>query len=156
MPAYFFDAMKVNMDSVKVVSNSALQESVEIERNLKILLAEDCENNVLLVQLYLKKFPYSIDIAENGDIAVKKFKDDKYDIVLMDIEMPFTDGYEATGLIRDYEVSNNLNKTPIIAVTAHALPENEKRAYSVGCDYFLTKPVRKTDLVDAIHKYTRN
>ncbi|WP_027722162.1 response regulator [Maridesulfovibrio zosterae] len=144
------------MNSVKVGSNSALQKSVETEKTLKILLAEDCENNVLLVQLYLKKFPYTIDVAANGNIAVEKFKDDKYDIVLMDIEMPFTDGYEATGRIRTYEESNNLDKTPIIAVTAHALPENEKQAYSVGCDYFLTKPVRKADLVDIIHKYTRN
>lgn len=125
------------------------------EKALKILLAEDCENNVLLVQLYLKKLPYSIDVAENGDIAVEKFMQDDYDVVLMDIEMPFTDGYEATGRIRTYEKNKSLSKTPIIAVTAHALPENEERAYDVGCDYFLTKPVRKTDLIDIVHKFTQ-
>ncbi len=125
------------------------------EKALKILLAEDCENNVLLVQLYLKKFPYSIDVAENGDIAVKKFMQDDYDVVLMDIEMPVTDGYEATGRIRAYEKNERLSKTPIIAVTAHALPENEEQAYNVGCDFFLTKPVRKADLIDVVHKFTQ-
>ncbi|WP_432737269.1 response regulator [Maridesulfovibrio sp. FT414] len=123
---------------------------------LKILLAEDCENNVLLVQLYLKKLPYSIDVAENGDVAVEKFMHNKYDVVLMDIEMPFTDGYEATGRIRSYEKSRSLSKTPIIAVTAHALPENEDRAYDAGCDYFMTKPVRKADLLEAVQRFTQD
>lgn len=126
------------------------------EKPLNILLAEDCENNVLLVQLYLKKLPYTIDVAENGDVAVEKFKRNRYDVVLMDIEMPYTDGYEATGRIRRYEKSNSLDKTPIIAVTAHALPENEVRAYDVGCDFFMTKPVRKADLIEAVHRFTRN
>ncbi|WP_320170440.1 response regulator [Maridesulfovibrio sp.] len=121
---------------------------------MKILLAEDCENNVLLVRLYLKKLPYSIDVAENGDIAVEMFMQNKYDVVLMDIEMPYTDGYEATGRIRSYENDMSLSKTPIIAVTAHALPENENRAYDVGCDYFMTKPVRKADLIAAVNRFT--
>ncbi|WP_319779121.1 response regulator [Maridesulfovibrio sp.] len=120
---------------------------------LKILLAEDCENNVLLVQLYLKKFPYSIDVAENGSEAYELFRHNEYDVVLMDIEMPVTDGYEATSLMRDYEKSNSRDKTPIVAVTAHALPENELRAYEVGCDFFLTKPVRKADLISVVQRY---
>jgi CheY-like chemotaxis protein len=120
---------------------------------LKILLAEDCENNVLLVQLYLKSFPYSIDVAENGSQAFDYFQRNEYDVVLMDIEMPVTDGYEATTLIRDFEIKNERTKTPIVAVTAHALPENEERAYEVGCDFFITKPVRKADLISTVQKY---
>ncbi len=141
------------------MNSGAGKNASELEKNngavkpLNILLAEDCENNVLLVQLYLKKFPYTIDVAENGEVAVEKFMQNSYDVVLMDIEMPYTDGYEATGRIRSYEKSRNLEKTPIIAVTAHALPENEARAYDVGCDYFLTKPVKKNDLIDIVHKF---
>ncbi|SDK76887.1 CheY chemotaxis protein or a CheY-like REC (receiver) domain [Maridesulfovibrio ferrireducens] len=123
---------------------------------LKILLAEDCENNVLLVQLYLKKFPYSIDVAENGEMAFEMYKKNRYDLVLMDIEMPFTDGYQATTSIRHYENDNGLASTPIIAVTAHALCENRDKAYDVGCDYFMTKPVRKADLISAIQKFTED
>jgi len=122
-------------------------------RPLNILLAEDCENNVLLVQLYLKKFPYSIDVAENGSEAFELFQRNEYDVVLMDIEMPVTDGYEATTLIRGFEKENSRKKTPIVAVTAHALPENEDKAYEVGCDFFLTKPVRKADLISTVQKY---
>ncbi|HAS90675.1 MAG TPA: response regulator [Desulfovibrio sp.] len=122
-------------------------------RPLNILLAEDCENNVLLVQLYLKKFPYSIDVAENGSEAFELFQRGEYDIVLMDIEMPVTDGYEATALIRGYEKECCRDKTPIVAVTAHALPENEAKAYEVGCDYFMTKPVRKAEIISAVQKY---
>ena len=122
-------------------------------RPLNILLAEDCENNVLLVQLYLKKFPYSIDVAENGSEAFELFQRNEYDVVLMDIEMPVTDGYEATTLMRSFEKENSRKKTPIVAVTAHALPENEDKAYEVGCDFFLTKPVRKADLISTVQKY---
>ncbi|SMF40081.1 response regulator [Desulfovibrio gilichinskyi] len=124
------------------------------DKVLKILLAEDCENNVLLVQLYLKKLPYSIDVAENGAKAFEKYKANSYDLILMDIEMPFTDGYQATTDIRKYEHDNNLKSTPIVAVTAHALSENKEKAYSVGCDYFMTKPVRKADLISVIKKFT--
>ncbi len=124
------------------------------DKVLKILLAEDCENNVLLVQLYLKKFPYSIDVAENGEQAFEKYKENSYDLILMDIEMPFTDGYQATTNIRKYEHDNNLNSTPIVAVTAHALSENREKAYSVGCDHFMTKPVKKVDLISVIKKFT--
>lgn len=121
-------------------------------RSLKILLAEDCENNVMLVQLFLKKLPYEIDVAEDGKVAFEKFTSSEYDVVLMDIEMPVTDGYQATTDIREYERQNELAKTPIIAVTAHAMAENRKKAFACGCDYFLTKPVKKADLIDTIQK----
>ncbi|NDV26942.1 response regulator [Desulfovibrio sp. JC010] len=139
------------LNAEKSVSGTMHVEGVV--KPLKILLAEDCENNVLLVQLYLKKFPYSIDVAENGHVAFEFFQRNEYDVVLMDIEMPVTDGYEATLLIRDFEMKNDRAKTPIVAVTAHALPENEDRAYEVGCDFFLTKPVRKADLISTVQKY---
>ncbi|WP_419783902.1 response regulator [Maridesulfovibrio sp.] len=139
------------LDSGRVVGGMEYIEGAI--KPLKILLAEDCENNVLLVQLYLKKFPYSIDVAGNGHAAFELFQRNEYDVVLMDIEMPVTDGYEATTLIRGYEERKSRAKTPIVAVTAHALPENEDRAYEVGCDYFLTKPVRKADLISTVQKY---
>lgn len=139
------------LESVRVVSG--MEQIKGAVKPLKILLAEDCENNVLLVQLYLKKFPYSIDVADNGDVAFELFQRNEYDVVLMDIEMPVTDGYEATTRIRSYEEATSRAKTPIVAVTAHALPENEDRAYEVDCDFFLTKPVRKADLISTVQKY---
>lgn len=121
-------------------------------RPLKILLAEDCENNVLLVQLFLKKMPYEIEVAQDGKVAYEKYASSDYDLVLMDIEMPVTDGYQATINIRAYEKENNRLRTPIIALTAHVMTENREKAYACGCDYFLTKPVKKVDLIDIIQK----
>ncbi|WP_031483895.1 response regulator [Maridesulfovibrio frigidus] len=141
------------MLSTELNKNSVTDNAADVSRELKILLAEDCENNVLLIQLYLKKFPYSIDVAENGGEAFELYQKNRYDLVLMDIEMPFTDGYQATTSIRQYEKDNGLEKTPIIAVTAHALSENRDKAYDVGCDFFMTKPVRKADLISAVQKY---
>ncbi|WP_051295136.1 response regulator [Maridesulfovibrio bastinii] len=122
-------------------------------RPLKILLAEDSENNVLLVQLFLKKLPYEIDVANDGKEAVDKFLMGKYDLVLMDIEMPVTDGYQATEQIRKYEAENGKERTPIIAVTAHVMAENREKAYKSGCDLFLTKPVKKADLISTIQDF---
>jgi CheY-like chemotaxis protein len=121
---------------------------------LHILLVEDNANNLMLFQAFLKKTPYTIDTAENGEIAVKKFTAGQYDIVLMDIEMPVMDGLTATGKIRQWETENQIKATPIIALTAHALVEHGQKTLEAGCTVHLTKPIKKTDLLDAIKKYT--
>lgn len=123
-------------------------------RPLNILLAEDCDNNVLLVQLFLKKLPYTIDVAKDGKEAYEKFVSNTYDLVLMDIEMPIIDGYQATVDIRSFEENKGVSRTPIIAVTAHVMSENRDKAYASGCDHFLTKPVRKADLISIIQKHS--
>lgn len=115
-----------------------------------ILYAEDSENNVLLVSLYLKGQPYALDVAQNGMEAVDKFKQGHYDIILMDIQMPVMDGVDATTAIRKYEQQNNKKHTPIIAITAHSMEENKRRAMDAGCDLFVTKPITKTDLLGLI------
>ncbi len=117
---------------------------------LRILYAEDCENNVMLIGFYFQKLPYQLDAAENGRIAVDKFAAEPYDVVLMDIQMPVMDGYEATRRIRRIELERDLSPCPIIAITAHALEENRAKAMEAGCDVFLTKPVRKPQLLETI------
>ncbi|MBU1612335.1 MAG: response regulator [Proteobacteria bacterium] len=119
---------------------------------LRILLVEDSEDNVLVMQLYLKKFPYRLDVAENGQVGVDMFKQAKYDLVLMDIQMPIMDGYEATREIRRFEGEQGRSKAPIIAVTAHASEENHRMVLEAGCDDFITKPVPKAKLLEAIQR----
>lgn len=119
---------------------------------LNILLVEDSEDNVLVMQLYLKKYPYRLDVAENGKVGVEMFKNGQYDLVLMDIQMPVMDGYEATRAIRSHEFETGRPKVPIIAVTAHASAENHRLVLEAGCDDFITKPVPKVRLLDAIQK----
>lgn len=122
-------------------------------RRRKILIAEDTEANRMLVQAFLKRLPYDLDFAENGQIALDKFRESRYDMVLMDIEMPLMDGYGATRAMRIFETDHNLTPTPIIALTAHALQEYMDRSKEVGCDAYLIKPLRKATLLETIDEY---
>jgi two-component system, sensor histidine kinase and response regulator len=118
---------------------------------LRILLAEDAPDNRFLIQAYLKKLPYRIEIAENGQVAIEKFKATRPDVVLMDVQMPEIDGLAATRAIRQWESEQGLSATPIIALTASAL-EDLKRSLAAGCDQHVSKPVRKPILLAAIRK----
>jgi len=121
---------------------------------LQILLVEDNADNRLLVQSFLKKTPYQIDTAENGEIAVDRFKSENYDLVLMDVQMPVMDGYTATQEIRKWEKEQGLDETPIVALTAHATVEDENKSIDVGCTAHLTKPIKKAKLLETIHELT--
>lgn len=120
---------------------------------LHILLVEDNADNRMLVQAFLKKTPYTIDTAENGEIAVKKTIRKRYDIILMDIEMPVMDGYTATQEIRRLEKENQNDVTPIIALTAHALKEHAQKSLEAGCTAHLTKPIKKDKLLATIEEH---
>ncbi|MBF0368178.1 MAG: response regulator [Magnetococcales bacterium] len=118
-----------------------------------LLLVEDADDNVLLIQAYLKKNHYQIEVAENGQVAVDKFTSGVYDMVLMDIQMPVMDGYEATRRMRAWEEENDKPPTPIIALTAHALKEVTTQILDAGCDLHLTKPVKKSRLLEVLSRY---
>jgi len=120
-------------------------------RPLAILLAEDNHNNVFLMRSLLKDAHCNIDLAENGAIAVAKFRSGRYDVILMDVEMPVLDGYSATMEIRRIEQAEGRLQTPIIALTAHALHEDEQKSLDAGCNKHLTKPVKKKVLLDALY-----
>ncbi|MBI2993864.1 MAG: response regulator [Gammaproteobacteria bacterium] len=121
-----------------------------LTRPLRILLVEDNPDNRLLVRSYLKKLPWEIDEAENGQIAVDKFSSGTYDLVLMDVQMPVMDGHLATRTIRQWEGRNGRAPTPIIALTAHAIKEEIDKCIASGCNACLSKPVKKAVLVEAI------
>jgi len=124
-----------------------------VQRDLNILLVEDNADNRLLLLSYFRKTPHHIEVAENGAIAVEKFQSGGYDLVLMDVQMPVMDGYTATGEIRKLETAKGLKRTPIVALTAHAMKEDEQKSREAGCDGHLTKPIRKAVLLEAIVKY---
>ena len=120
---------------------------------LRILLAEDSQDNVLLIQSYLKGSGCSVDLAGNGEVALRMFISGTYDIVLMDVQMPVMDGYTATREIRRWEIEKGRERTPIVALTAHALTEDDGRSLEAGCDGHLTKPIRKPVLLEAIREF---
>ena len=117
---------------------------------LQILLAEDNQSNSSLFFAFTKKTPFQVILAENGRIAVEQFKTGEFDLVLMDMEMPEMGGLEATTIIRSLELAEGRKRTPIVALTAHALKEHKDKADEAGCDGFLTKPFKKNSLLEAI------
>ncbi|MEQ8937683.1 MAG: response regulator, partial [Gammaproteobacteria bacterium] len=121
-----------------------------VAKSLHILLVEDNPDNRMLIRAYLKKTDHILDEAENGEIALDRFMSKKYDMVFMDIQMPVMDGHEATKRIRAWEQKNNKEKTPIIALTAHAIKEEIDKCIASGCDSHLGKPVKKATLLEAI------
>jgi CheY-like chemotaxis protein/HPt (histidine-containing phosphotransfer) domain-containing protein len=119
-------------------------------RPLSILLAEDVEANRMVVRSYLQNTPYRLDVAENGEIACRKFSQGSYDLILMDIQMPVMDGCDASRWIRKWEKKKRKKPVTIIALTAHSVGSGTKNCLEAGCDSYLGKPVRKHDLLTAI------
>ena len=119
----------------------------------QILLVEDSPDNQLLIRSYLKQTDYLLDVADHGGIAVEKFKTTHYDLILMDIQMPVMDGCTATKAIRTWERDQDLPSIPIIALTALALKEEGARILEAGCNTHVTKPVKKSTLLEVLQVY---
>lgn len=111
-----------------------------------ILLAEDNEVNQIVAAEQLQSLGCRVDIAWNGREAVDAFLRRDYDLVLMDCQMPEMDGFQAVAAIRDHE-KKNASRTPVVALTAHALPEDRAKCLAAGMDEHLTKPFKREQLV---------
>lgn len=118
----------------------------------KILLADDSEINRILIQGYLKNTGHIITEAENGKIALDKYKLSSFDLILMDMEMPVMDGYTAIEEIRKWEKETNHGHTPVIAVTGYSAASEKEKILAAGCDFYLTKPILKENLIVALEK----
>ncbi len=106
-----------------------------------VLVVEDTPMNQQLAQWTLQKLGCSVDIAENGEVAIQKIRSASYDLILMDLQMPGMDGITATYEIRRIEITEALQMTPIVAMTAHVLDEDRILAQKAGMQDFLIKPV---------------
>ena len=125
---------------------------VNSNKKLNILLAEDNSDNRTLIKLYMKKTGDDLIIAKNGQEAIDKFKENKVDLILMDIQMPEVDGYQALKKIRKLE-SDLENPTPIIALTAYALDNEVERSLAAGFNDHIAKPIKKELLFNTINNY---
>jgi CheY-like chemotaxis protein len=119
----------------------------------KILVVEDNLDNQNLVKNILLKSGYSVEIVGDGLAAVNASKEFRYSLILMDVQMPVMDGFEATLRIREWELQNNVERTPIIALTAHALEGYREKCLENQMDDYITKPLRKQVLFDTIDKW---
>jgi signal transduction histidine kinase/DNA-binding response OmpR family regulator len=119
-------------------------------RSLSILVAEDFADNRVLIDAYLQGSPHTITFAEDGQHTVTLFMAGRFDLVLMDIQMPVMDGLEATRAIRSFESQEARTPVPIVALTANAGPEAVAASRTAGCNDHLSKPIAKRALLDAI------
>lgn len=111
-----------------------------------ILIVEDDETSSILLQVFLSKGNYKLLYAVNGKMAVRMFRENpNIDLILMDLKMPVLDGYEATRQIR--EMNANI---PILAQSAYAMSGDSKKALDAGCNDYITKPVKKEELLAKI------
>jgi len=119
-----------------------------------ILLVEDAEENRMVLEAFLRPLNCQLKTAENGAEAVEMFVQERFSVVLMDIEMPVMDGIEATVNIRAWEKQNQIDApTPIFALTGHSSGEELRRCLESGCNHCLTKPVRKQQLLDTVRPF---
>ncbi|MCD4729969.1 MAG: tetratricopeptide repeat protein, partial [Bacteroidales bacterium] len=120
------------------------------KKQLKVLIVEDNILNQQLTTNILVKNGFIADVAENGKVGLDLFKNNNYDVVLMDIQMPVMDGIQATRLIREYEAYNDHTKSKIIAVTAHARDGEQQKLFDAGIDQYLSKPFKSADLISIL------
>jgi CheY-like chemotaxis protein len=121
---------------------------------IRILLVDDSADSRFLICAYLKMMRCIIVEAVNGCDAIENFIAGKFDVVLLDLKMPFMDGYEACKQIRAWERESHRPRTPIVAITAYAFDYEMRCAYEAGCDAHVTKPFRKATLLAAISAAT--
>ena len=157
-PMFMSDLRETLMSALGPKRTDATQELLpEKEENFKgrtILLVEDNELNREIALEILREYGFQVDTAENGAVAVEKVRTSapgRYDLVLMDVQMPVMDGYTATRQIRALE-DPALAGIPILAMTANAFDEDRRNALASGMNGFLSKPIIVGDLVQELHK----
>jgi PAS domain S-box-containing protein len=137
---------------IQTPSDNKLENLVTKNRNIKILVVEDnLLNQQLLVNILIKE-GYIVDMAENGRIGVDLFKKNRYNVVLMDIQMPIMDGIQATRIIREYETKNKRRKSVIVAVTAHTKEGEQQKLFDAGMDIYLSKPFKTLQLTNLLNE----
>lgn len=129
-----------NAHDQKVIEEIALKEEQSNEP-IRILVVEDNPINMKLVKVILARYSFIVEGAENGEIAVEKSKQERFDLILMDIDMPVMDGITATKNIKEYEQAEGIPETPIVALTSHDLVGERSEILSSGLDEHMPKPL---------------
>jgi PAS domain S-box-containing protein len=145
-------AYKKSVEVLQATKQSKNRYNIGDIRKLKILLVEDNQLNVLLIKSLFSENDLKLETAENGSVCIEKLQSTKFDIILMDMEMPVMNGYEATTHIRT-EIKNSI---PIIAMTAHAIAGEREKCLSLGMNDYISKPINANLLFNKIYDLTLN
>ncbi len=141
----------VARDTVTVAPPAVLHLLGEGQRRLKILLAEDNLVNQKVAVRLLEKKGHTVVVTESGKKALDVWRNQPFDLILMDVQMPEMDGFETTAIIREQEKSGATH-IPIIAMTAHAMVGDRERCLAAGMDDYVSKPIRAADLFAALER----
>ena len=136
-------------DDSRPCSNHESEHSKATSGKMEILVAEDNLINQKLATYMLTNLGHKVVIAANGQEALDKFRAGNFDVILMDVQMPVMDGFEATQLIRAAEKESG-SRTPIVALTAHAMKGDRERCLEAGMDDYISKPINNKELTDAL------
>ncbi|WP_378952797.1 ATP-binding protein [Pelosinus sp. sgz500959] len=147
-----FELPKEEIKEIKKDSTDNQPIPYDNEDIKKVLLAEDDMVSRNMVTIMLKQKGFEVTAVENGIEAVSAFEKNKFNVILMDVNMPYMDGYSATATIRSKEKQMNY-RTPIIAMTAYALKGDREKCLEVGMDDYISKPISLTQTMDMIGKY---
>jgi len=147
---------------------TGLSENAEYAAMGRILLVEDYPTNQQVALRHLRNTGYIVDLADNGQIAVDAYNKKHYDLILMDIQMPIMDGYQATTEIRksesgmrnnvakDSDLKSEIKNVPIIAMTAHATKGDKERCLQVGMVDYIAKPFKRQELLNIVNKWIKS
>jgi len=127
-----------------------IEAEVNAIKGAKVLVAEDNKMNQMLLEMLLEESSLTLDFAQDGQVALDRFKQNDYDMVLMDIQMPYMNGYQATEQIRMIDA-----QIPIIALSANVMEEDIQKAYDAGMDDYLAKPIDNVRLYEVLLKYLK-
>jgi len=147
---FYFEITFTNKSNLSLLDSSLKKTEEYNLKNLKILLVEDYPSNQEIVIAHLKKYECNIIISENGELGVKQAKENDFDLIFMDCQMPVMDGYEATTLIRKFN-----KNIPIIAFTANAFDVDIRKCLEVGMNDVMSKPILRRNIIDMIHKWCK-
>ena len=118
----------------------------------KVLIIEDNNDNREVIRTVLMHYGYEVVEAVNGEEGLEKARQEKLDIILMDLSLPKMDGWEAT---RRLKADDELKDIPVIAITAHAMSGDEEKAMKHGCDGYLAKPCTPKSVIDIVEKFVK-
>jgi CheY-like chemotaxis protein len=140
---------------VGAMAGETADETDTADLRARVLVADDSPDNLLLVESFAKGTDLELVCVEDGLAATKAVETGRFDLVLMDVSMPVLDGLEATRRIRAWEQLRQLPRTPIVALSAHALREHFQASEAAGCDEHVVKPFDRATLLDTIARHAK-
>lgn len=122
---------------------------------IRILVADDSEDNHAVIRAYLRQLPYVLDFVDDGASALEKLQTGRYELALMDVHMPRMDGYSVVRALREYERAQNLHPLPVLALTADAFKDAIEKSLAAGFTMHLAKPIHKSTFLEAIARHAQ-